>query len=183
MIRSRDLEEIDVPRSVLKRLVDRGDLVRRSRGLYTIPDHEPTRHTDLVAVCARAPKAIACLISALEFHELTTQIPHSVWIMIDRAHHRPKIEHPPIRVVFASGHALTSNIETHDIEGIEVRLTDPAKTVADCFKYRSHVGLDVAIEALRDCLHQRKATPSDLFEAAKIDRVAKLVRPYIEALV
>jgi predicted transcriptional regulator of viral defense system len=183
MIRARDLGEIDVPRSVLKRLVDRGDLVRRSRGVYTLPNHELTRHTDLAEVCARTPKATVCLISALEFHELTTQVPHSVWIMIDRANRRPKIDHPPIRVIYASGNALTYNVETHEIEGVEVRVTDPAKTVADCFKYRSHVGLEVAIEALRDCLQQRKATPGEIYEAAKIDRVAKTVRPYIEALV
>ena len=183
MIRARDLSEINVPRSVLKRVVDRGDLVRRSRGVYTLPDHEATRHTDLAEVCARAPKSIVCLVSALEFHELTTQIPHSVWIMIDRAGRRPKIENPPIRVVYASGSALTSNVENHEIEGVTVRVTDPAKTVADCFKYRSHVGLEVAVEALRDCLQQRKATPGEIYEAARIDRVAKIMRPYIEALV
>lgn len=182
LIRARDLRDIEVPRSVLKRVVDRGDLVRRSRGIYTLPDHEATRHTDLAEVCARAPKSIVCLISALDFHELTTQIPHSVWIMIDRAGHRPKIESPPIRVVYASGRALTSNVEHHDIEGVTVRVTDPAKTVADCFKYRSHVGLDVAVEALRDCLRQRKATPGEICEAAKIDRVATMMRPYLEAL-
>ncbi len=182
MIRPRDLEAIGVPRAVLKRLVDRGELVRHVRGVYTLPDHEPTRHTDLATVCARAPKAIACLVSALEFHNLTTQVPHAVWIMISKAGHRPRIDQPPIRVVRASGKALTTGIETHQIEGVEVRLTNAAKTVADCFKYRDHVGQDVAIEALRDCLRQGKATPSDLYEMAKIDRVAKVIRPYIEAL-
>jgi predicted transcriptional regulator of viral defense system len=182
MIRSRDLDDIGVPRTVLKRLVDRGDLMRRSRGVYTLPDHEPTRHTDLAEVCARAPKATVCLISALEFHGLTTQIPHAVWIMINRVGRRPKIDHPQIRVVHASGEALTSGVETHEIEGIDVRMTSPAKTVADCFKYRDHVGLDVAIEALRDYLSQRKATPSQVYEMAKIDRVATTIRPYLAAL-
>ena len=182
MIRPVDLEAIGVPRAVLKRLADRGELVRQSRGVYTVPDHEPTRHTDLAAVCARAPKATVCLISALEFHELTTQVPHAVWVMISKAGHRPKIEHPPIRVVRASGKALTAGVEAHRIEGVEVRLTNPAKTVADCLKYRDHVGQDVAIEALRDCLRQRKATPGELYEMAKIDRVARTIRPYIEVL-
>ena len=182
MVRPRDLEALGAARQVLKRLVDRGQLVRRSRGVYTMPDHEPTRHTDLAEVCARAPSATVCLISALDFHELTTQIAHAVWIMIDRSGRRPKIEHPPIRIVYASGEALTAGVETHEIEGVEASVTTPAKTVADCFKYRDHVGQDVAIEALRDCLHQRKATPSQIYEMAKIDRVAKRVRPYIEAL-
>jgi predicted transcriptional regulator of viral defense system len=182
MIRSRNLDDIGIPRTVLKRLVDRGDLIRRSRGVYTMPNHEPTRHTDLAEVCARAPKATVCLISALEFHDLTTQIPHATWIMINRVGRRPKIDRPPIRVVHSSGEALTSGVEIHKMEGVDVRMTSPSKTVADCFKYRNHVGLDVAIEALRDCLRQKKATPSQVHEMAKIDRVATTIQPYLEAL-
>jgi len=182
LIRPRDLVALDIPRALLKRLVERGQLVRRSRGVYAAAEHEPTRHTDLAEVCARTPNATVCLISALDFHELTTQIPHAVWIMIDRSGRRPKIEGPPIHIVYASGQARTAGIKTHRIEGVEVSMTNPAKTVADCFKYRDHVGQDVAIEALRDCLRQRKATPSELYEMAKIDRVSKHVRPYIEAL-
>jgi len=182
LVRPRELDAIGVPRAVLKRLVDRGKLVRRARGLYTTPEHEPTPHTDLAEVCARAPRATVCLISALTFHELTTQVPHAVWIMIDRAGRRPKIDHPPLRIVYASGEALSAGVQTHTIEGVAVRLTDPAKTVADCFKYRDHVGQDLAIEALRDCLRQRKASPSRIYEMAKIDRVAKRMRPYLEAL-
>ena len=182
IIRPRDLDAIDVPRTILSRLVDRGDLVRQARGVYRVADHQPTRHTDMVTICTKVPNAIVCLISALEFHELTTQIPHAVWIMINKAGHKPKIDIPSIRVVRASGQSLTTGVTAHHIEGIVVRMTTPAKTVVDCFKYRTHVGLDVAIEALRDCLKQRKATPSDLFEMAKVDRVARIIRPYIEAL-
>jgi predicted transcriptional regulator of viral defense system len=183
LVRPRDLKALGIPPAVLKRLVERGHLVRRSRGIYTVPDYEPTRHTDLAEVCARAPKATACLISALDFHELTTQIPHAVWIMIDRCGRRPKIERPPIHIVYASGRALTAGVDLHQVEGVKVAVTNAAKTVADCFKYRDHVGQDVAIEALRDCLRQRKATPSEVYEMAKIDRVAKVVRPHIEALI
>ncbi len=182
MVRPRDLETLGIPRAVLRRLVDRGQLVRRSRGVYTVPDHEATRHTDLAEVCARAPHATVCLISALDFHELTTQIPHAVWIMIDRSGRRPKIERPPIHIVYASGRARSAGVETHKVEGVEVLVTNPAKTVADCFKYRDHVGHDVAIEALRDCLRQRRATPSEIFEMAKINRVTKIVRPHLEVL-
>ncbi|MBN1919565.1 MAG: type IV toxin-antitoxin system AbiEi family antitoxin domain-containing protein [Verrucomicrobia bacterium] len=182
VIRPRDLDAIGVPRTVLQRLTDRGELIRQARGIYTLPEHEPTRHIDLATVSARASKAVVCLISALEFHEITTQVPHAVWIMISKVGHPPKIDQPPIRVVRASGRSLMSGIETRQIEGVTVRITSPAKTVADCFKYRDHVGQDVAIEALRDCLRQHKATPSDLYEMARIDRVARIIRPYIEAL-
>jgi predicted transcriptional regulator of viral defense system len=183
MVRPRDLAGIGVDRRVLKRLVDQGELLQRSRGVYSLPQHEPTRHTDLAEVCARASNATVCLITALDFHELTTQIPHAVWIMIDRKGRSPKISHPPIEVVYASGDSLTAGVETHEFEGVKVPITNPAKTVADCFKYRHHVGQDVAVEALRDCLRQRKATPAQLYEMARIDRVAKRVRPYIEALI
>ena len=183
MVRPRDLEALDIPRAVLKRLVEREHLVRRSRGVYTVSDHEPTRHTDLAEVCARTPGATVCLISALDFHELTTQIPHAVWIMIDRSGRRPKIARPSIHIVYASGESRTAGVETHTVEGAKVAMTNTAKTVADCFKYRDHVGQDVAIEALRDCLRRRKATPSEVYEMARIDRVTKVMRPYIEALV
>ena len=182
IVRPRDLEALDIPRAVLTRLVERGQMVRRSRGVYTVPDHEPTRHTDLAEVCARSPAVTVCLISALDFHELTTQIPHAVWIMIDRSGRRPRIERPPIHIVYASGEARTAGVEMHEVEGVNVAVTTPAKTVADCFKYRDHVGQDVAMEALRDCLRQRKTTPSEIYEMAKIDRVSNRVRPYIEAL-
>jgi predicted transcriptional regulator of viral defense system len=182
MVRPRDLEHIDVPREVLKRLVEKGKLMRRSRGIYTTPDYEPTRHTDLAEVCTRASIATVCLISALDFHELTTQIAHAVWIMIERTAWRPKIGYPRIEVVYASGESLTTDVEVREIEGVQVKITNPAKTVADCFKYRDRVGQDVAIEALRDCLRQRKATPNQLYKMAEIDRVAKTMRPYLEAL-
>jgi predicted transcriptional regulator of viral defense system len=183
MVRPKDLEKIGVARQVLKRLVQEGKLVFRSRGVYTTPEHEPTRYTDLAEICARVPKATVCLISALDFHELTTQIAHSVWIMIDRAGHRPKIQHPPTRIIYASGQALKVGVDTHLIEGVKVPITNPAKTVAGCFKYRDHVGQDVALEALRECLRQRKATPAQIYEMVKIDRVVQRVRPYLEALI
>ena len=181
-VRPSDLVNIGIPRQVLKRLYDRGELVRRARGVYSLPDYEPTRHTDLATVCARSRTATVCLISALDFHELSTQIPHAVWLMIDRSGRRPKIDHPPIHIVYASGKSLTEGIHTHKIEGIEIKMTTPAKTVADCFKYRDHVGQDIAIEALRTCLRQKKATPSDIFEMAKIDRVVSVLAPYLEVL-
>jgi predicted transcriptional regulator of viral defense system len=182
VVRTRDLEALGVPRVALQRAVDRGQVVRQASGVYAKPDHATTRHTDVAAVAARSPKAIVCLVSALEYHRLTTQVPHAVWIMIQKSAHRPTISSPAIRVVRASGHALTVGVEQHTIEGVPVQMTSPAKTVADCFRYRNTVGTDVAVEALRDCLRKRKATPADIFEMAKIDRVARVMRPYLEAL-
>lgn len=182
-IRTRELDGLRVPRTTLKRLVDGGLLIRRSRGVYTVPEYEPTEHTDLAAVAKRAPKAIICLLSALRFHELTTQNPFEIWMMIDRTAWRPQIKHPPVRVIRASGASLAEGVDIHEIEGVEVRITAPAKTVADCFKYRGKVGTEIAIEALRDCWRQRKATMDEIYRYAKIDRVANLMRPYMESLV
>lgn len=182
-IRPRDLDELNIPRSVLQRLVEAGQLVRRARGVYAAVDHPSTRHTELAEVCTRTPRATICLFSALDYHELTAQIPRAVWIMIDRRSRRPMIKQPETHIVYASGSALTAGVGKHQIEGVEVNITNAAKTVTDCFKYRRHVGQDVAIEALRDCLDQGQATPGEIFALAKVDRVANLMRPYLEALV
>jgi len=139
IVRARDLRQLRIPTAVLTRLIREGRLIRRSRGVYTVPEHEPTEHTDLAAVAKRAPKSVICLLSALRFHGLTTQNPFEVWIMIDRKARQPAIEHPQIRVVRASGAALTAGADVHEIEGVHVRVAAPAKTVADCFKYRSKV--------------------------------------------
>lgn len=182
LVRPRDVDRLEIPRTTLKRLVDDGRLSRRSRGVYTLPEHEPTEHTDLAAVAKRAPRAVICLLSALRYHEITTQNPFEVWIMIERTAWRPRIEHPPVRVVRASGAALTEGVVSQTIEGVQVHVTAPGKTVADCFKYRSKVGTDVAIEALRECWRQRKATMDEIHRYAKVDRVANIMRPYMESL-
>lgn len=181
-VRTRDLEALGVPRVALQRAVERGQVTRRARGVYVKPGHAVTRHTDIAAVAARTPKAVVCLVSALEYHGLTTQVPHAVWIMIHKSSHRPILDVPVVRVVRASGLALTAGVETQKIEGVSVHMTNPAKTVADCFRYRSTIGTDVAVEALRDCLRKRKASPADIFEMAKVDRVASVMRPYLDAL-
>lgn len=183
LVRARDLRRLRIPTAILTRLVREGHLIRRSRGVYTVPEHEPTEHTDLAAVATRAPNAAICLLSALRFHELTTQNPFEVWILIDRKAREPAIEHPPLRVIRASGAAIREGIDVHQIEGVPVRVTHPAKTVADCFKYRNKVGTDVAIEALRDCWRQRKATMDEINHYARIDRVANVIRPYLESLI
>lgn len=182
LIRARDLDRLQIPRMTLSRLVGAGLLIRRARGVYTVPDYDPTENTDMVEVAKRSPNAIFCLLSALRFHDLTTQNPFEIWIMIGQTAWRPRIEQPAVRVVRASGRALREGVRIHKVEGLNLRVTEPAKTVADCFKYRSTVGTDVAIEALRDCLRQRKATMDEIHRYARVDRVANVIRPYMESL-
>lgn len=182
-IRARDLEEARIPRVYLRRLTDRGLLVRTDRGVYRLADAEVTEHPDLVDVAIRAPQATICLYSALQFHELTTVIAHAVWIMIDRHARAPRISYPPIEVVRASGRARTHGIEVREIEGVTVRITDPAKTVADCFRYAHCVGLDTAMDALRDYFRAHRNGVEKLVEAARADRVYTKMRPYMEALI
>jgi predicted transcriptional regulator of viral defense system len=182
-MRARDLDEAGIPRTYLRRLCDRGLLVRVDRGLYELVDAPASEHHSLAEVAVRVPHGTICLISALSVHELTTEIPHFVWVMIDRHARRPKISYPKLQVVRASGRALEHGVETRAFEGIEVRITTDAKTVADCFRYRHRVGLDVAMEALRDYLRRRRRNIDALVDAARADRVYTLMRPYMEALV
>jgi predicted transcriptional regulator of viral defense system len=150
--------------------------------LYIPADAPPTENRTLAEACKRVPRGVVCLLSALRFHELTTQLPFEVWLALDRRAWRPRVEGIPLRIVRFSGPALTTGIEEHQVEGVPVKVYSPAKTVADCFKYRYKIGLDVALEALRDCLRQRKATIDELWEAARVCRVTQVIRPYLEAL-
>jgi len=182
IIRSRDLDEYGIPREYLRRLCDRGVLERQARGIYTLRGAEITEHHSLVQACKRAPKGVICLLSALRFHGLTTQSPFEIWMAIDRKARLPKVEGVPLHVVRFSGRALTEGIERHRIEGVDVSVYCPAKTVADCFKYRNKIGLDVALEALRECRRERRCTMDDLWRFAKVCRVANVMRPYLEAM-
>ncbi len=184
VLRAKDFIQAGVPTAILSRMVKRGELIRVDRGMYTIPNPEDaSENHDLVQVAKRIPHGVVCLISALRFHELTTQIPPTVWIAIDGKARRPKVDYPPLSIVRFSGKALTYGIERHMLEGVEVPITSPAKTVADCFKYRNKIGVDIAIEALRDVLENRTATPQDIHEAAKICRVASIIQPYLQAMI
>ncbi len=187
--RARDAVATGITRAELSRLVDDGVLERVDRGLYRFADAELTEHASLVEVAKRAPNAVVCLLSALQFHGLTTELPAAVWVMIDTHRRPPKITTPRIEVVRASGEALEHGVIMTRLEGVEVRITTPAKTVADCFRYQKHVGLEVAIEALRDFVTQSKKrrgasySAGELMDAAKADNVVGIVRPYLEALV
>ena len=181
-VRPRDLAGIGVSRTQLARLVDRRLLERVGYGLYRTPDAEITENYTLMQVAARAPGGVACLLTALRFHDLTTQAPFEVWLAIGRKAARPQLDDLPVRVVYFSGMAFTAGVEEHLVEGVRVRVYCPAKTVADCFKYRHKVGLDVALEALREVWRARRATMDDLWRYATICRVANVMRPYLETL-
>ncbi len=183
VIRAKDLATLGIPRIYLSRLVETGDLEQLGRGIYAAGDATPTAHRTLVHASVRVPKGTICLISALRFHNLTTQLPHKVWIAVDAGTRTPKEHQIPLRIVHFSGKALTEGVETHKIEGVEVRIYNIAKTVADCFKYRNKVGLDIALEALRETQRERKCTMDELWQYAKICRVANVMRPYLEAIV
>lgn len=181
-LRPRDLDALNISREYLNKLYTEGVLDRPSRGLYVLPDSEPSEHRTIVEACKLIPKGIVCLLTALRIHELTTQSPFEVWMAIGEKARRPKIDYPPLRIVRHSGQSLLYGIETRKVEGIKVSVYSPAKTVADCFKYRNKIGLDVAIEALRDCRHQKKATNDEIWRAAKVCRMANVMRPYMESI-
>jgi predicted transcriptional regulator of viral defense system len=182
ILRPRDLATRSIPRTYLKRLEERGLLVKETRGLYKLPDAEITEHHSLAEACKRVPRGVVCLLSALQFHKLTTQAASEVWLALDRKARAPREGGQPLRLVRMSGKALTEGIEDHRIEGVAVKVYKPAKTVADCFKYRNKIGLDVALEALRDYRQKHRSGMDELWRFAKICRVQRVMRPYLEAL-
>jgi len=182
VLRPRDLAPHGIPREALRRLVQKGLVHRIGWGLYEPAEIDPSEHHDLMEACKKIPAGVICLISALEFHGLTTQLPYQVWLAIGTKAHRPRIQHPPIRIIRFSKAALEGMIETHRIKGVPIRVTAPAKTVADCFKYRNKVGIDVALEALKEYWRTKKGTMDELWEAAVFCRVTKVIRPYLESI-
>lgn len=183
IIRARDVEESGCSRNYLYEMRRAGDLRRLSAGLYALPDAPVTEHSLLAEVAKRVPQGIVCLISALAHHGISTQIPHEIWLAVPKGFRRPRIAYPPLNLTYVSGQAYSFGVREHVMGGVPVRVYSPAKTVADCFKFRSKVGLDVALEALRETWRSRKATVDELMEAAEIDRVSKVMRPYLEVIV
>ena len=182
VLRPRDVAAKGISRTRIQRLSESGELERVGRGLYVPAGTKITEHHTLVEAATRVPSGVVCLLSALVFHKLTTQSPHEVWLAIDVKARKPNADWPPLRIVRFSGAARAFGIETHVIEGIEVRITSRAKTVADCFKYRNKIGVDVAIEALRGYLAKRGRSMDELQRAAEACRVGRVMRPYLEAL-
>ncbi len=181
-LRPRDLVAYGIAPVYLQRLVKEGKLDRTGRGLYSLPKFRVTEFHSLAEAGKKVPKGTVCLMSALRFHGLTTQAPFEVWIAVDVKAQRPRVDHPPLRIVRFSGNALAEGVEVHRIENIEVRIYSAAKTVADCFKYRNKIGLEVALEALRDYLRKYRGKTDDLWRYAAVCRVQNVIRPYLEAM-
>ena len=183
VVRAREIRKAGLHPEYLRKLVKSGQLIRTGRGLYVLADGDFTEHHNLAEACKRVPHGIICLLSALSYHEIGTQNPHQIWMAIDRAMRKPKVDYPPIRVFRFSGPSLKEGIEEKKIEGVSVRVYNPPKTVADCFKYRNKVGIDVAIEALKECWRSRRSTIDELVHFAEICRVRNIMHPYMEAIV
>ena len=182
LLRANDLQDIQAPRIVLTRLTASGLLERVGRGLYRLSSQPGSELEGGAAVATKVPQAVFCLLTALQFHELTTQLPRHVWISMPRGSHVPRIGFPPIKMVQMTGAAYSDGIETFERDGVKLRVYCAAKTVADCFKHRNKIGLDVALEALKDVRAKRKASADDLWRYAKLSRVANVMRPYMEAV-
>jgi predicted transcriptional regulator of viral defense system len=181
-VSARELAAAGIHRQVLTRLVGSGELERVARGLYRLPERPLTEHHGLAIAGAAVPQGIICLISALKFHGIGTQLPSQIWIAIDGRAKNPSLKYPPLRVVRYTGAALTEGVTTHRLEGQPVRIYGVAKTLADCFKYRHKLGLDVALEALRESWRARRFTMDELDHFAGICRVRRVMQPYLEAL-
>lgn len=182
LIRPRDLTERGLPTVALTRLMRQGRLQRVGRGLYALPDRPVSEHNALAEVARKHPRDIVCLLSALRFHDLTTQSPFEVWLAIPNKARAPKMHYPPLRIVRFSGEALTVGVENHIIDGVPVRVTSVARTVADCFKFRNKIGLDVALEALQEAWRAKRVSMDELWRYATLCRVANVMRPYMESL-
>jgi len=182
MLRSSDLAGVGAARIVLTRLTASGQLEKVGRGLYRLPDTQTSEHESLIAVAIKVPQAVFCLLTALQFHELTTQLPRQIWIAMPRGSHAPKIDYPPVKMVQFTGAAYAEGIELFERDQVMLKVYGVAKTIADCFKHRNKIGIDVALEALKDARAQKKVSANDLWRFAKICRVANVMRPYLEAL-
>ena len=180
--RSHELVAAGVARSALSRMVAAGKLARMARGLYALPDYQGGEHEALVTVAKRAPGVVFCLLTALRIHDLTTQAPFEVWIAIGNKAHPPRLDYPPLRTMRFAEATLAAGVETRKIDGVPVRVTGVAKTVADCFKFRNKIGLDVALEALREARRTRKASAEELWRYARLNRVTNIMRPNLEAV-
>jgi predicted transcriptional regulator of viral defense system len=182
VMRSTEVFAEGIQPRTLYQMRDDGLVVQEGRGLYRLADEQTWSDPDLAVVALRIPKGVICLISALYFHQLTTQIPHEVYVALPRDSEKPRIQYPPTRFFWISPEPFKAGIEKHKIENVEVNVYGVAKTIADCFKFRNKTGTDVAMEALREGLRQKRCTPEEILRFARIDRVERAMLPYLEAL-
>ena len=182
VLSAADVREQGWSPQLLIRLHQAGKLHRLGRGLYALPDAEVTEHQTLIEVCQRVPKAVLCLLSALQWHEIGTQLPHEVWVALPEGTQAPALGYPALRITRLRGAAYSDGIQTVTEHGAPIRVYSAAKTVTDCFKFRNKIGLDVALEALKDAWRSRKVTMDELGHFAKINRVERVMQPYLEAV-
>jgi len=181
-VRIKDFLEYGIHPEFARRLVLKEIFVRSSRGLYSLAESEITEHHSFAILGKRIPKGVVCLTSALRFHNIGTQLPRKIWLALEKGSAQPRLSYPPLSIVRFSGPAFSEGIEEHKIEGVTVKIYNPAKSVADCFKFRNRIGLEAAIEAARESLNERKATSDQIYHYAKICRVWNVIKPYLEAL-
>lgn len=182
VLRAADVREHGWSPQLLLRLHQTGKLQRLARGLYGLPDAEITEHQTLIEVCQRVPKAVLCLLSALQFHGIGTQLPHEVWVALPEGTQTPVLSYPALRITRLRGAAYSDGIQTVTEHGAAIRVYCAAKTVTDCFKFRNKIGLDVALEALKEAWRSRKVTTAELHHFARINRVERVMQPYLDAV-
>lgn len=183
LLRTGQAIKLGITPRTLYAMRESGQLIQESRGVYRLAEAPFSKQIDLAHVALRVPKGVVCLISALDFHDLTTQIPHAIYLALPNQAERPRLEYPRLRLFWLSAKPYASGIEEHTLEGVTVRIYGVEKTIADCFKFRNKVGLDVALEALREALRYKRCTVDGLLRYARIDRVERIIRPYLEAMV
>ncbi len=181
ILRTGQAKQFGINEHTLVQMCNEGLLVKESRGLYRLADLPPLSNPDLVQVAIRVPRSVVCLISALNFHQLTTQIPYKVYIALPQEVKAPRIEYPPLDIVYLSKKPYSAGIQEYIVDGIKVRVYSREKTIADCFKFRNKIGLDIALEALKDYLRQPNRDIQRILEFASINRVEKIIRPYLQA--
>jgi len=182
VLRMSEALSAGIHRRMLYSMLEAGVIEQLSRGLYRLTDLPPLGNPDLVSVARKVPSGVICLISALAYHEITTQVPHEVYVALERGTEAPRLNHPPLRVFWFSGEAFTVGIEKHKTDGVPIRIYSAEKTIADCFKYRNKIGLDTTIEALKLYRKRKRFKTDDLMKFAQVCRVEKIMRPYLEAL-
>lgn len=183
VLRTAEAEEAGIHNRTLYHILEEGYVEKLERGLYKLADKEVAlSNLGLIIVTKKVPAAKICLLSALDFHEMTTNIPHEVHIAIPKNKREPRLDHPPIRTYRFSGQSLSEGVERHEVDGIEISVYNPAKTIADCFKFRNKIGLDIAIEAIKNGIRENKTTYREILKYAKICRVQKVIKPYLEAI-
>jgi predicted transcriptional regulator of viral defense system len=181
-VRPKDLAEYGIRREYLSRLYKEGLLSRNTRGVYYLNDAPMTENNAMAMACKRVPHGVICLLTALRFHNIGTQNPSEIWMAIGEKTWRPKLSYPKLKIVRFCETSLTTGIETHTIEGVPVKVFNPAKTIADCFKYRNKIGLDVFLEAVKECQREKRCTHDEIWKYAKACRISGTIRPYLEAM-